>query len=93
MLCDVSSVYVTAALRNRDDGDSCYSGTAVHPDYQRHGITQILLQESFRRAKEAGYKYVTVNVGVDPYDSAKRAYEKAGSVPLSLPTVQYYRPL
>ena len=57
---------------------------AVHPDYQRHGISQILLRESFRRAKEAGYEYGTVNVGVDPYDSAKRAYEKAGFVVLSM---------
>jgi ribosomal protein S18 acetylase RimI-like enzyme len=67
---------------------------AVHPDFQRTGISQMLLRESVKRAKKAGYKYLSVDVGVDPYDvSSRRAYEKAGFEPLSLPTVQYYRSL
>ena len=64
----------------------------INPDWREQQTRYIRwgLQnaETFRRAKRSGHKYVTVNVGVDPYDSAKRAYEKAGFVPLTLPTVQ-----
>ena len=69
------------------------SPTGADPDYQRNGTSQKLLHEAYRRAKEAGFKYIKVEFNIYPYEAAQLAYEKAGFVHLSLPAVEYYRPL
>ncbi len=50
----------------------------------------MLPHEICRRLRDAGYRPVIVNVGVDSYDSSTRAYEKTGFVPLTLPTDEYH---
>ena len=67
---------------------------AVHPDYQRQGVSQLLYREVLRRMHAAGYKYVTVNSGDGDTTNlpAFRAYKKAG-FNIALPSVEYFRRL
>ncbi len=66
---------------------------AVHPDCQGRGVAGRMYREVFRRLKEMGMRFVTVNTGGDPaHAPARRAYEKAGFT-IQLPSVRYYRSL
>jgi len=66
---------------------------AVHPDFQRQGIAQLLYKEAFRRLRSQGIKSVMVSTGGDPaHLPARKAYEKAG-FNICLPHVDYFRSL
>ena len=66
---------------------------AVHPDFQRQGIAQMMYQEVFQRLQAVGIRYVKVRTGGDPsHLPARLAYERVG-FDTSLPGVEYFRRL
>jgi GNAT superfamily N-acetyltransferase len=65
---------------------------AVHPDYQNQGIGTALNNIALMQMKESGIKLATVATGGDPgHAPARRAYEKAGYIPM--PQVWYCKAL
>lgn len=65
---------------------------AVHPDSQNRGVGTSLNTFALEMMKESGIRLVHVNTGGDPsHAPARRAYEKAGYVPM--PLVRYFKDL
>lgn len=65
---------------------------AVHPDYQKQGISTELNLFALDRMRDNGMKLVSVGTGGDPgHTPARRSYEKAGYT--ALPIVRYYKAL
>jgi GNAT superfamily N-acetyltransferase len=63
---------------------------AVDPDHQRHGIAAALIDFAVEQLRDSGVSVVAVGTGGDPgHEAARRAYEKAGFLPL--PLVRYYK--
>ena len=90
---DVIAGFVTYYPNAREPGVAEIGNNAVHPDFQKRGIAQMMYQEVFRRLRSEGIRYVKVRTGGDPsHLPARRAYEKVG-FDISLPGVEYYRRL
>ena len=65
---------------------------AVHPDYQNDGVGTHLNDFALGKMREAGMQLAVVGTGGDEsHAPARRAYEKAGFVPL--PNVWYVQKL
>jgi GNAT superfamily N-acetyltransferase len=65
---------------------------AVHPAHQRQGVATGLNLHALRFMEDKGMKLAQVATGGDPgHAPARRAYEKAGYIPL--PLVRYYKAL
>jgi len=66
--------------------------SAVHPARQGEGIGSLLYEHALDAMWAQGVRYATAEAGGDPsYAPARRAYEKAGFVPL--PMVHYVKRL
>lgn len=65
---------------------------AVHPIHQSKGIGTLMYARVIETMRTRGMKYVKVGTGGDPsHAAARRAYEKAGFVPI--PVVNYFKSL
>ena len=63
---------------------------AVDPAHQRRGAASLLTDRALSWMRENGVRTAMVEAGGDPgHEPARRAYEKAGFVPL--PVVRYFR--
>ena len=66
--------------------------SAVHPAHQRRGVALQMYRHVLDLMRARGMKYVTAETeGHSPRDPVRRAYEKAGFVPV--PIVRYYADL
>jgi GNAT superfamily N-acetyltransferase len=60
------------------------------PGHQRHGVAAALIDFAVEQLRAAGVNVVAVGTGGDPgHEPARRAYSKAGFLPL--PLVRYYK--
>ncbi len=62
-----------------DDADGAWivESVAVHPEYRKKGVINLLLQEVLNRGKKNGFKLAQIGVIIDN-KPARRAYEKQG---------------
>lgn len=72
-------IILMGALKPISDDAVEMKRVRVHPDFQRKGLGQLILESLERRAKELGYKKILLDTTVKQI-AAQKMYEKNGYV-------------
>ena len=94
LVAEVDGIFVgfVAYLLNDEEKTGEVDLLAVHPDYQRRGVGNVLNEAALAKMREGGMALAVVATGGDEgHAPARRAYEKAGYT--ALPLVRYYQHL